>query len=85
MFNHRKVRFEIWLAGQNKQIQKQYREIFKGSNWNKYHIPSEIDNGFSIVDNVLVEDPDLDDFEALTEEIETKSLEFINEIMRILV
>ena len=76
------MRFEIWLAGQNKQIQKKYWEIFKGSDWNKYHIPSTTDEGFSIVDNTLVENPDFDNLETLTEQIETKTMEFIKEIIK---
>lgn len=84
VFNHQKMQFEIWLAGQNKQIQKKYREIFNGSDWNKYHVPSVTDEGFSIVDNVLVENPDFDDWDKLTEQIETKAMEFINEIMKVL-
>lgn len=84
VFNHQKVRFEIWLAGQNKQIQKKYWEIFKGSDWNKYHIPSTIDDGFSIVDNVLIENPNFDNLEILTEQIETRAIEFIKEIKKVL-
>ncbi len=84
VFNHQKVRFEIWLAGQNKQIQKKYWEIFKGSDWNKYHIPSTIDDGFSIVDNVLIENPNFDNLEILTEQIETRAMEFIKEIKKVL-
>ncbi len=84
VFNHQKVRFEIWLAGQNKQIQKKYWEIFKGSDWNKYHIPSTIDDGFSIVDNVLIENPNFDNLEILTEQIETKAMEAIKGIKKVL-
>jgi AraC family transcriptional regulator len=84
VFDHQKIRFEIWLAGQNKQIQKKYWEVFKGSEWNKYHIPSTIDDGFSIVDNILVENPNFDNVEILTEQIETKTMEFIKEIIETL-
>ena len=84
VFNHQEVRFEIWLAGQNKQIQKKYWEIFKGNDWNKYHIPSTIEEGFSIVDNVLVENPNFDDLETLTEQIETRTMEFVEEISTVL-
>src|SRR5574344_2804224 len=80
VFNHQDLRFEIWLAGQNKQIQKKYWEIFKDSDWHKYHIPSSITDGFSIVDNILVENPDFDNFEILTEQIESGALEFIKEM-----
>ena len=84
VFNHKDLRFEIWLAGQNKQIQKQYWEIFKDSDWHKYHIPSTITDGFSIVDNILVVNPDFDNYEILTEQIETWALEFIKEIENVL-
>jgi len=84
VFNHQKIRFEIWLAGQNKQIQKEYWEIFKGSDWKKYHIPSSIDNGFSIVDSILIENPNFDNSVFLTEQIETKTIEFVKEIMKVL-
>lgn len=84
VFNHQKIRFEIWLTGQNKQIRKKYWEIFKGSDWNKYHIPSTIDDGFSIVDNILVENPNFENLKILTEQIETKTIEFIKEIMKVL-
>src|SRR5574344_2414084 len=80
VFNHQKIRFEIWLAGQNRQIQKKYWEIFKDSDWHKYHIPSSITDGFSIVDNILVENPDFDNLEILTEQIESGALEFIKEM-----
>jgi hypothetical protein len=80
VFNHQKMRFEIWLAGQNRQIQKKYWEIFKESDWNKYHIPSAINEGFSIVDHILIENPDFDDLDSLTEQIETGTLKFIEDI-----
>ena len=84
VFNHQKIRFEIWLAGQNKQIQKKYWEIFRGSDWNKYHIPSTIEDGFSIVDNILVENPNLANLEILTKQIETMTMEFIKEMIKVL-
>jgi len=85
VFNHKEMRFEVWLAGQNKQIQKEYWEIFKGSDWNPYHIPSSIENGFSIVDHVLVEYPDFENAKALIGQIESQTLEFIQEIEKVLV
>jgi AraC family transcriptional regulator len=84
VYNLKLFRFEIWLAGQNKQIQKKYWEIFKDSDWDKYHIPSSITDGFSIVDSVIIEKPDFSNFELMIEEIETKSLEFIKSIVDVL-
>jgi hypothetical protein len=83
VFNHQNLRFEVWLTGQNKQIQKKYWEEFKNSDWNKYHIPTDIDKGFSIVDNVLIETPDFKERKRLTEQIESKTMEFINEMIEV--
>ena len=83
VFNHPQKRFEIWLAGQNKQIQKKYWEIFKESDWNKYHIPDSIENGFSIVDTVLEDKPDFSQAELLTEKLEKDILQFTRDIAEI--
>ncbi len=84
VFNFNEMRFEVWLAGQNKQIQKQYWEIFRSSDWNQYHIPSSVESGFSIVDHVLVEDPDFTNSIALTGQIETGVIKFIEEVEKVL-
>ncbi|MDN5204218.1 AraC family transcriptional regulator [Fulvivirgaceae bacterium BMA10] len=84
VFNHQDEQFEIWLAGQNKQIQKEYWEIFKGSDWDKYHIPDTIENRFSIVDHILEENPDFNAPHKLTEHIERETLKFINEMEDVL-
>lgn len=85
VFNHPQNRFEVWLAGQNRQIQKQYWEMFKGSDWNKYHIPENISEGFSIVDHILVEDPDLNDMVTLTEKLEEGIFRFIKDMIDALI
>mgnify|MGYP001806460675 CR=1 FL=1 len=84
VYNLKALRFEVWLAGQNKQIQKHYWEIFKDSDWNTYHIPQSITDSFSIVDSVLIKDPDFNKSEQMIEEIESKSLEFIKEVEEVL-
>ena len=84
VFNHEKVRFEIWLAGQNRQIQKKYWDLFKDSDWNKYHIPSTLKEGFSIIDDILVENPNFDDLDALTRQIESGAMKFIKDIVEVL-
>lgn len=76
VYNHPRERFEVWLAGQNKQVQKKYWQLFKDSDWNKYHIPRTPDEGFSIVDTVLVEKPNFSDILKLTKNIEEKTLIF---------
>ncbi len=77
-------RLEIWLAGQNKNIQKAYWELFRGSDWNKHFIPPTIRDRFSIVESVLAEHPDLDRFEELAVKAEQKALGFIRDVQEVL-
>lgn len=50
------MRFEVWLAGYNKQVQsKKYWKIFKKSAWNKYRIVPTIKGADSIIEHTLTE------------------------------
>jgi hypothetical protein len=68
------------LAGYNKAIQKKYWSIIKQSNWNKYRLPSSIEGNDSIVESVLVDNPDFSDLNALTKQIEVATLQFIADV-----
>lgn len=83
VFNHEKVRFEAWLVGQNKRIQQKHWEQLKGQNLSPYkisHNPNE-----SILTNVLVEKPNFNELEELSNEIEKEVLVFIKTISKLLV
>lgn len=80
VFIHETCRFEVWLAGYNKHIQTQYWKSFKESDWNKYRIPSTTKGVDSIVEHVLVDNPDFNDLNTLTKQIETGTLEFIKNV-----
>jgi hypothetical protein len=80
VFIHETFRFEVWLAGYNKQVQTKYWKLFKDSGWNKYHIVSTTKGVDSILENVLVENPDLNDLDALTKQIESATLKFIRDV-----
>ncbi|MDD5703243.1 MAG: hypothetical protein PHU23_14495 [Dehalococcoidales bacterium] len=80
VFNYDKFRFEVWLAGYNKQVQQKYWKLFKESNWSKYRIPSAIKGVDSIVEATLVDNPDFSDLDALTSRIEKGTLVFISNI-----
>jgi hypothetical protein len=80
VFIHDKIRFEIWLAGYNKQVQTKYWELFKKGDWNKYRIPSTTKGVDSIMEYILVENPDFSDLNALTRRIETRTLDFVKDI-----
>ncbi|MFC1970555.1 DUF7000 family protein [Chloroflexota bacterium] len=80
VFNYDQFRFEVWLAGYNKQIQQKYWILFQESDWNKYRIPSAIKGVDSIAEYTLAENPDFDDLDGLTKQIEKGTLNFISDI-----
>ncbi len=81
---HKDLSFGISLSGQNKQVRKQYREIFRGSDFDQYQIPDNIDDGFIVLNEILAENPDFGDLFLLTKQIEHKAWTFIEEITEIL-
>jgi len=77
---HEKIRFEVWLAAQNKQTQSEYRKLFKEGGWNKYRIPTAVKGVDSVVEYTLTDNPDFGDLNALTKQIENGTLTFINDV-----
>jgi hypothetical protein len=80
VFVHNKFRFEVWLGGYNKQVQKKYWKLFKGNKWNEYHIPQNIKNVDSIIEYIIIDKPDFSDLNNITKQIEKKILKFIKDI-----
>ena len=80
VFLHEQFRFEVWLAGVNKAVQNKYWRFFQENNWKKYTIPQTTSGTDSILEHVLVENPNFNDLDALTKQIENGTLEFIEEV-----
>ena len=80
VFIHETCRFEVWLFGYNKQVQSKYWNLIKESDWNKYHIPKTTKGVDSIIDYILVENPDFSDLDTLTKQIEKGTLKFIKDV-----
>jgi hypothetical protein len=80
VFIHETCRFEVWLAGYNKQIQTKYWKLFKESDWNKYYIVPTTKGVDSIVEYILVDNPDFSDLDSLTKQIEKGTFKFIKDI-----
>ena len=80
VFVHDRLRFEVWLASMNKTVQKEYCRLFTDSNWRKYHIATTTKGVDSILDHILIENPDFSDLDALTEQIERGTLKFTKDI-----
>ena len=80
VFLHKEFRFEVWLGGFNKTIQKTYWDLVRTNNWDKYHIPTSIKGIDSIVEYILVENPDFRDLDNLTKQIERGTIRFITDV-----
>jgi hypothetical protein len=80
VFNYEVFRFEVWLAGYNKQVQSEYWKKFKESGWKKYHVVSALKGADSIVEHVLDDNPDFRDLDALTRKIEAGAMVFIGDV-----
>jgi hypothetical protein len=80
VFLHDAFRFEVWLAGYNKQVQTKYWQLFKESDWKKYPLVSTTKGVDSIIEHVLVDNPDFQEVDPLTNQIETETLKFIKDV-----
>jgi len=80
VFIHDSCRFEVWLFGYNKQVQAKYWKLFKENDWNIYRIPSTTKGNDSIMEFILVENPDFSDLDTLTKQIEKGTLKFIKDV-----
>ena len=78
VLNHQKMRFEIWLVGQNLKIQDAYWLHFKNTKWNEN---KTIRPQYSILETTLIENPDFNNLEALTKQIENALVAVSNEII----
>jgi hypothetical protein len=84
VFNYDAFRFEAWLAGGNRKIQRQYWELFRDSQWAEYRVVTPAKGIDSIIECDLAKDIDLDNPETLTSSIETTTVSFIDDIERYL-
>lgn len=78
VLNHLEMRFEIWLLGNTIPNQKRYWELMKTTKWNKGR--TEMPK-YSILETTLVENPDFNNLDKLTEQIETKMIKASDEIL----
>ena len=84
VLNHTNMQFEIWLLGQTVPIQEKYWQSFKTTKWNKDRATKPI---YSILETVLIENPNFNDLDLLTQQIEGKlvivSSEIIDDIKKV--
>jgi hypothetical protein len=84
VFNYEAFRFEAWLSGTNRQVQRKYWELFRNSRWTEYRIVAPAKGVDSIIECNLAEDFDLGDPDSLTNSIEENAARFIKDVEKFL-
>jgi hypothetical protein len=80
VFNYTDFRFEAWLAGRNRKINRHYWELFKDRKWPAYRVVTPAKGIDSIIECDLVHGFDPSDTDALTTSIENGMGAFIEDI-----
>ncbi|KNZ40845.1 DUF7000 family protein [Acetobacterium bakii] len=84
VFVHETCRFELWLAGKNRQIQAEYHELLGQKELGAY-VLSPIQPGVdAIIAESIVEQPDFDHFKELKQQIEAHIIRFSEDLNEIL-
>ena len=81
VYLHKEARFEAWLGGVNRQVQSEYIERLEGRSLGRLHLSRVSPGVDSILEEVLVKDPDFDQPETLTQMIEEKTMAFIEDVL----
>jgi hypothetical protein len=84
VFNYNEFRFEAWLAGANRQVQRKYWELFRDSQQTEYRVMTPAKGVDSIVECNLAADCHFGNHDNLTASIEENAVEFINNVERFL-
>lgn len=79
VLNHTKMQFEVWLLGQTIPIQEKYWEYFKSTKWNKSRTTRP---QYSILETTLIANPNFNDLDELSQQIENQLLLVTDEIIQ---
>jgi len=80
VYLHEAGRFEVWLAGVNKNALREYWEIIQREGWKQYRLAPTLTGADAILEYIAVGQPDFRDLNALTAEIERETLVFIRDV-----
>lgn len=83
VYLHEENRFEVWLAGVNKKVQKETGDSLSLKVSGDYEISEMAPGTDSIIRKILISDPQMNDQELLMDELEKKVLHFIFDMQKI--
>jgi hypothetical protein len=68
------------LSGKNKQVLTDYWQLFTERGWDKYRVVRPEKGIDSVLEHILVADPDFGRLDALTQQIDRGALKFIRAV-----
>ncbi len=80
VFLHEQFRFEVWLSGVNRQVQADYWQVIRQSNWEKYRLVENPKTADSILEHIAADEPDFGDQAALSDRIMRETAAFMQEV-----
>lgn len=80
VFNHEKMRFEVWLSGRNRAVMSEYHQKLRSQPMGNYRLTADEKGMAAIIVAVLVEEPNFDDPLELTALLDKGVSHFIQEI-----
>lgn len=84
VYLHEPGRFEVWLGGSNRKIQADTNERLSQRDLGRYQLSQMHPGVDSIIESVIVEQPNFDELEELKTQIKKKTIEFINDMISLL-
>jgi hypothetical protein len=80
VFTYETFQFEVWLSGVNRDVQEEYWKIIQNKGWDRYSLTPNPRRDDYILAQVLVDEPDFSDMDAMTAHLEKGITDFIDNI-----
>ncbi|AEL25882.1 DUF7000 family protein [Cyclobacterium marinum] len=80
IFNHQEASFEIWLAGQNKQVQSHYSGLIADREMGAHYRAST--HPHSILEWVVLKNPDFNEMDTVTTKMEQSVKVFLKDLSK---
>ena len=84
LFSHDSFKFEVLLAGYNRGVQAKYWKLFREGGFSKYKLSADDTEHDRFLCSIIVEKPDFTNLQSLTQQIETRTQQFIDSIVAFL-
>ena len=80
VFLHETFTFQVWLGARNRQLQSKFVGLFEQAGWNPTEISTPRPGVDSIVEQVLVSEPNFEDPKSLSDQILASTIAFSEKV-----